>query len=115
MVVLVTALSFVTAPLIIFFRDLGQIMNIVLQFGMWLTPIMWSVDNLPAGMGIFVNIFKLNPMYYIVQGYRNSMIYNVMFYDNILQTVYFWCVILVLAVVGSVIYKRLKPHFADVL
>jgi teichoic acid transport system permease protein len=115
MVVLVTALSFVTAPLIIFFRDLGQIMNIVLQFGMWLTPIMWSVDNLPSGMGIFVNIFKLNPMYYIVQGYRNSMIYNVMFYDNILQTVYFWCVILVLALVGGVIYKRLKPHFADVL
>jgi teichoic acid transport system permease protein len=90
-------------------------MNIVLQFGMWLTPIMWSVDNLPSGMGIFVNIFKLNPMYYIVQGYRNSMIYNVMFYDNILQTVYFWCVILVLALVGGVIYKRLKPHFADVL
>jgi teichoic acid transport system permease protein len=82
---------------------------------MWLTPIMWSVDNLPQGMGVFVNIFKLNPMYYIVQGYRNSMIYNIGFYDNILQTVYFWSLILVLSVLGTVIYKRLKPHFADVL
>lgn len=115
MVALVAALSFVTAPLIIFFRDMGQIMSIVLQFGMWLTPIMWSVDNLPQGMGGLVNIFKLNPMYYIVQGYRNSMIYNVPFYQNSLQTVYFWAFVLIAAIAGSTIYTRLKPHFADVL
>lgn len=115
MIVLVSALSFVTAPLIIFFRDIGQIMNIVLQFGMWLTPIMWSVDNLPQGMGTLVSLFKINPMYYIVQGYRNSMIYKIPFYANTLQTVYFWSLIAVLIIIGNTIYTRLKPHFADVL
>ena len=115
MVALVTALSFVTAPLIIFFKDLGQIMNIVLQFGMWLTPIMWSMDNLTLDYKWLMKFFKLNPMYYIVQGYRDSMIYNVLFYENIKQTVYFWTVIFALSVLGSIIYKRLKPHFADVL
>lgn len=115
MTALVGTLSFITAPLVIFFRDISQIMNIVLQFGMWLTPIMWSVDNLPAGMGGLINMFKLNPMFYIVQGYRNSMIYGIPFWQNSLQTVYFWSLILVLAVVGGHIYTRLKPHFSDIL
>ncbi|MBR6401435.1 MAG: ABC transporter permease [Firmicutes bacterium] len=115
MVALVAALAFITAPLVIFFRDISQIINIVLQFGMWLTPIMWSVDNLPAGMGGLINVFKLNPMFYIVQGYRNSMIYGMPFWKNSLQTLYFWSLIMVLAVIGGNIYTRLKPHFSDIL
>lgn len=115
MIALVTALSFITAPIMIFFKDLGQIMNIVLQFGMWLTPIMWSISNLPYESSLLTFIFKLNPMYYVVQGYRDSMIYHVWFFYNIKQTVYFWVVIIVLGLIGRSIFKKLKPHFADVL
>lgn len=115
MFALVTVLSFITAPIMIFFKDLGQIMNIVLQFGMWLTPIMWSISNLPYESSVLTFIFKLNPMYYVVQGYRDSMIYHIWFFYNIKQTVYFWVVIIVLGLIGRNIFKRLKPHFADVL
>ena len=31
------------------------------------------------------------------------------------QTVYFWCVLAVLLVLGSFVFRRLRPHFADVL
>ena len=114
MVALVAALSFITAPIIIFFRDLGNIIGIVLQFGMWLTPIMWNIDTMDISDKIKL-LFKLNPMYYIVQGYRDCMIYNRLFYEHIILTVYFWIVVIVLSVVGSFVYKRLKLHFADVL
>lgn len=112
MFLLIIALSYITSALVVFFKDLGQIMNIVLQFGMWLTPIMWSIDRIPSQ---FMWLFKLNPMYYIVQGYRDSLIYNVAFFNNIKQTLYFWVVLSVLMLVGCVLYKKLKPHFADVL
>ena len=114
MIALVAALSFITAPIIIFFRDLGNIIGIVLQFGMWLTPIMWNIDTMDISDKIKL-LFKLNPMYYIVQGYRDCMIYNRLFYEHIILTVYFWIVVIVLSVVGSFVYKRLKLHFADVL
>ncbi len=114
MIVLVTVLSFVTAPLVIFFKDLSQIMNIVLQFGMWLTPIMWNIDTIGLSDGTKF-LFKLNPMYYIVQGYRDSLIYKNIFYHNIKQTIYFWLLIIIFALLGRFIYKKLKPHFADVL
>lgn len=112
MIMLVTGLSYITATLVGFFRDLGQVMNIVLQFGMWLTPIMWQIDMIPSNL---MWLFKLNPMYYVVQGYRDSLIYGVPFYNNIKQTLYFWMVVMVLMLIGSLLYRRLKPHFADVL
>lgn len=114
MIILVTVLSFITAPLVVFFKDLTQVMNIVLQFGMWLTPIMWNIDTMDISEKTKV-LFKLNPMYYIVQGYRDSLIYKNIFYNNIKQTIYFWVLIAILTVFASYIYKKLKPHFADVL
>ncbi|MBQ6553806.1 MAG: ABC transporter permease [Firmicutes bacterium] len=112
MIILVLGLGMLTAPLMVFFRDLGQVMSIVLQFGMWLTPIMWDINRIPPQ---YQWIFKLNPMYYIVQGYRDSMLNGVWFYDNIKQMLYFWAATLTIVFVGSLIYRRLKPHFADVL
>lgn len=114
MITLVTVLSFITAPLVVFFKDLTQIMNIVLQFGMWLTPIMWNIDTINISNKTKI-LFKLNPMYYIVQGYRDSLIYKNAFYGNIKQTIYFWLLIIIFTILGSFIYKKLKPHFADVL
>ena len=50
-----------------------------------------------------------------IEGYRDTIINRVWFFQRYFQTVYFWIVILVLFVIGSVIFKKLKPHFADVL
>ena len=112
MCALLTGLSFITASIVVFFKDLGQIISIILQFGMWLTPIMWSLDIMPAR---FYGIIKMNPMYYIVDGYRNALIYGQsLFYDPKL-TIYFWVVTITLFVIGIVLFRKLRPHFADVL
>ena len=57
--ILVVGVSYFTSAVVVFFRDLGQIVNVILQFGMWLTPIMWQVDILPPKLQ---TIMKLNPM-----------------------------------------------------
>lgn len=109
---LVTGLSFITASIVVFFKDLGQVIAIILQFGMWLTPIMWSVDIMPEK---FLGIIKLNPMYYIVDGYRNAMIYGQPLFYDMKLTIYFWVVTITLFIIGIVLFRKLRPHFADVL
>lgn len=37
---------------------------------MWMTPIMW--DESALGGGKITLMYKLNPMYYVVRGYRES-------------------------------------------
>ena len=44
--ILVLALSYTTCAIVVFFRDLAQIINIALQIGMWATPILWNIDTL---------------------------------------------------------------------
>ena len=109
---LVLGLSYTTSSVVLFFKDLSQLIGIFLQIGMWMTPIMWSYSILPDR---YQWLAKLNPMYYIVEGYRDTLINKVWFWDRYFQTVYFWVLVIGIFVLGSVIFKKLKPHFSDVL
>lgn len=110
--VLVTALTFITATIAPFFKDINSIVSILLQFGMWLTPIMWPYTMISEK---YQFLFKLNPMYYIVEGYRDTLINHVWFWHRYNQTSWFWLFTIILFLVGIFLYKKLKPHFADVL
>ena len=111
---LALALSYATSAVVIFFRDLTQIINIFLQVGVWLTPIMWDLAML-EGHPLLMKLFKFNPMYYIVSGYRDSMLGRTWLTPHWKWGIYFWGVTIVLFALGTLIFKRLKPHFADVL
>lgn len=110
--VFVLALAYTTCAVVIFFRDLSQIINIILQIGMWMTPIMWQISIMPENLQ---KIFMLNPMYYIVSGYRDSLIYKQWFWEHPGLSIYFWGVTILIFCIGTLIFKKLKPHFADVL
>ena len=110
----VLGLVYATSAIVIFFRDLTQIISIFLQVGVWLTPIMWDINMLSSHPWL-IKLFKLNPMYYVVTGYRDSMLGHVGIWNHASWTIYFWVVTILLFGLGSVIFKRLKPHFADVL
>lgn len=114
MFMLVIALTYATCAIVVFFKDLSQIINIILQVGVWMTPIMWNIDTMDLSPAL-LTIFKLNPMYYIVAGYRDSLINKVWFWERPGITMYFWLLTIVIMGLGAVIFKRLKIHFADVL
>lgn len=109
------ALVYSTCAIAIFFRDLTQIVGICLQVGMWVTPIMWNIDTMDTLSPVLLTIFRLNPLYYVVSGYRDALINKFWFWENAGMTIYFWTITFVLFMVGSLIFRRLKVHFADVL
>lgn len=112
--VLCMGISFITSAVVIFFRDLSQIINIFLQVGIWMTPIMWTIDKLDR-WPVLKMIFKLNPLYYIVYGYRDALFYKVPFWERAALTGYFWTVVVVLWIAGTHVFRKLKVHFADIL
>lgn len=110
--IFVLALSYTTCAVVVFFKDLAQIINIALQIGMWATPILWNIDSLS---GNWIVILKLNPLVYIVNGYRSAICEREWFFQDFFSTMYFWIVTVVLFGIGAAVFKRLKVHFADVL
>lgn len=115
MMVLAVGLTYISSAIIIFFRDLGQIIAILLQVLVWVTPIMWNIDAMTSLPGWAMVILKLNPMYYVVNGYRDSMISHIGFWEHGPQTIYFWVLAVLLLCLGDFVFLRLKPHFADAL
>lgn len=110
--VLITAFSYFISTLNVFFKDATQIVGILLQFGIWLTPIMWVETIIPEHLRW---LLKINPIYYIVNGFRETLISGTWFFEHPMQSLYFWILTLVIAIIGVVFFKKMKPHFADVL
>jgi teichoic acid transport system permease protein len=113
LICMVYSISIVSSAVMLFFRDLGQIINIILSVGFWVTPIGWSLsDRIPGAVSI---LFKLNPMYYIVTGYRDAFIDKIFFWQRPYEMLYFWALCLVVLCLGVKMYNKLKPHFSDVI
>lgn len=110
-VLLILGVSWFTSAVVVFFKDMGQIVAVCVQFGFWITPIFWNIGMLHK----YAFIFKLNPVFYITQGYRDSLLYHVAFWDKPLLMVYNWGFVVVFLVIGSLVFRKLRPHFADVL
>lgn len=106
------ALARIACSLQPFFKDLTQALEILLMVLMWASPVMWDVSMAPAR---FQLLFKLNPLYHIINGYRDSMMGTGWFWKEPWQMVYFWVITLGLDWLGRHEFKRLSVHFADML
>lgn len=115
MIVFTTGLVYATSAVTVFFRDMKEVVGILLQIGMWVTPIMWTFESMAQIPGWAAAILKLNPMYYVVSGYRDALINKIGFWEHPQLTAFFWGITLVLFAIGTAVFKRLRPHFADVL
>lgn len=112
MLILLTGIGYATAALYPFFKDLLQIVNIVMQVIFWLTPIVWDFGIMTESIR---KILVLNPFYYIVRGYRDSLVYKEFFWDNWKMGIYYWGIAIVLLLIGRKIFCKMRVHFADVL
>jgi len=110
--ILVLGIAWMSSAVIVFFRDLGQIIVMVIQFGFWITPIFWSMQILPLEYHDFISY---NPAYYLIEGYRDSLISHTWFWERMDLTLQFWVIALFFFVFGAVVFRKLRPHFADVL
>lgn len=64
-------ISWIVASLQVFLRDTSQVLNIVLIFWFWTTPIFFSVDRLPEQIRL---LGRLNPLAQVVDAYRRAIL-----------------------------------------
>ena len=112
MVVLTAGIVYLTSTLYVFFKDIQQIISIILQVVFWLTPIVWTLDAMPEGVQ---GILKYNPMYYVVSGYRNALVGKKEHLWSLAMNIYYWCAALLTLWLGLWLFNRCKKHFADIL
>jgi ABC-type polysaccharide/polyol phosphate export permease len=111
-VLLLLGFAWMTSAIRVFVKDIGEVIGIIIQFGFWLTPIFWSIKIIPQQ---YQFIIKLNPMFYIIDGYRNALINQKWFWEDMALTTYYLGFTVFILITGAMVFKRLRPHFGDVL
>lgn len=110
--ILLISLGLSFSAISVFLSDVAKFVAILIQIGFWCTPIIWSSSIVPAS---YRWLIELNPAEYIVSGYRCSLLDHCKDPVILYQHVYFWGVTLVLLCVGLFVFRKLKPHFAEVV
>lgn len=105
-------LTLFTSSVGVFFNDLASIISVISRMLFYFTPIFWDIKNFSPRMQ---EILKLNPIFYIVQGYRDSFFYGTPFWEHYKQTAYFWAWTAGMLALGAFAYRKLRPQFADML
>lgn len=105
---LALGVAFIFSSVTVYLRDMEYILGILSMALQFLTPIMYSVDMVPEKI---IPIFNLNPMSPIINAYRDILYYQkapemqTMFQGAILSVI--------LLVVGTIVFGRLKRCFAE--
>ena len=93
-------------------QDVLQAVKSLITLLFWLTPVLWSADNLASPVK---QIVLADPICYITAGYRNTFVYQRWFFQDWQYTIYFWAAMVGLTLLASYLFAKLEPEFADVL
>ncbi len=107
---LVLGVSLVLSATNVFFRDVENILSVFLMVWMYMTPIIYPPELIPANL---VSLFNLNPMTGIVNAYRNVVLYGVP--PPMPSFAYSMIFSLAIFVLGFVYFRKRSRYFADVI
>ncbi len=105
------ALTWLLSAINVFFKDLNSLYNVLIQIGFWITPILWNEETMVDKT--VRKVLAFNPMHYIVNGYRDSLLNETWFWEKPTETILFWSTTGILLVFGHIVFRRLSPYFAD--
>ena len=103
-------IGWVASSLHVYLRDTGQVLSVVMQVWMWMTPIMISADKVPENYRFLI---RWNPMSFVVDAYRSRLLTPAWPDASQLATIAGWSIAVFL--VGGLFFRHLKRGFADVL
>lgn len=108
---LTAGLGYLTAGLTVFLRDIPQTLGVILNLWFYLTPIVYPLSVIPAEWRGW--IFWLNPMAAITEVYRELILTGEVIHWG--EWITASLVALVVFYVGFLLYRKMRPAFADVL
>ncbi len=107
--VLVLGISLAIASLNVRYRDVQWIWPVLMQAGFFLTPIMYSLDIFKGRS--YLSALMLNPMGKILNMMRDSLVYGQM--PLITDIVYISVIAIIMLILGSLLFSRMEPTFAE--
>lgn len=105
--------SLFSSPLAAISKDFSNLVRSLLTAIFWFSGILY--DPRKIKIKLLRRILMLNPVTYIVQGYRDTLIFKVWFWENKFQLISFLIILSLMTFIAIKTYKKLRKDIPDVL
>lgn len=108
--ILILGIGFIVSAITVYVRDLQHLIGVALQLFFYATPIVYAANSIPEN---FAWILNLNPMTYVINGYRDIFLNQTA--PDMKSLLLLLGIVLALCMVGYMIFKKLQKGFAEEL
>ena len=107
---LALSMAMLSSAITVYLRDVEYILGIVTMAWQFLTPVMYSVDQVPEEL---LWVFNLNPMTPVIIAYRDILYYGkIPELNTLVHAAVFGIIVLI---IGVIVFGKLKRRFAEEL
>ena len=107
------SLSLTTSVLNMLARDTRKLILACMRLLLYLTPVLWEIERISGTL--VEKIIKCNPIYYIVNGYRECFFGSGSIFIGGPMFVSFWVITIFLFLFGSFMIYKFKTKFIDMI
>ncbi|MCX8031513.1 MAG: ABC transporter permease, partial [Thermodesulfovibrionales bacterium] len=107
---LIYGISLGLGSIAVFFRDITQVIGMILNFFFFLTPIVYPASVIPENVRW---LYHINPFYFLVEIYRNLLVKGI--FPEPALFIYPTIFSLIIFMVGYFIFFKTKKAFVDIL
>lgn len=112
MIVFMFSISLFNSTISVIIRDYQQLLQSATRLLFFLTPIFWNMNHLNHTLQ---TILKLNPFYYIIDGFRKTFLNGEWFFQDVKYALYFWIITSIFFILGSILHMKFRNRFVDFL
>lgn len=95
-------------------KDFSNLVKSLVTAVFWLSGIIWNINTM-KDIPWLKTVLKINPVTYLVEGYRNCFIHKIWFWEEPKILIAFLLILLVLIIFAIWTYRRLRKEIPDVL
>ena len=109
-----TAFSLFASLLACMSKDFSNLVKSLVTAVFWLSGIIWNINTIKDIPWLNI-ILKLNPVTYLVEGYRNCFIHKTWIWESPKTLIGFLVITALLIIAAVWVYRRLRKEIPDVL
>ncbi len=112
-IIFFTIFSLLSGLLASMSKDFANLVKSFVTAIFWLSGIVWNINTISIPW--LKSLLMVNPVTFLVEGYRNCFINQVWFWEQPKRLMYFVIITLVMLILAVWTYKRLRKDIPDVL
>lgn len=93
-------------------RDFQSLLQSMVRMLFYVTPILWPLTTMPE---VIRPILQLNPINYVIEGYRNTFFYHHWFWEHPGYMLYFWSFVAIILLIAAALHVKFRDSFTDYL